>query len=55
MSQSDWDYIHDEASWNASYSDGVLKTYYTANPDEDRWCDDGENPAHYGQAADKVD
>lgn len=29
--------ISDEASWNESYANGVLKKYYTKNPSEDVW------------------
>jgi len=34
-----WDYIYDEASWNAAYnrSDSALKAYLDANPTEDLW------------------
>jgi hypothetical protein len=53
-----WYYIHDEDSWNAAYNalNSPLKAYYDANPDEDRWVDDPDNPghAHYGTSADKV-
>lgn len=36
-SPSHVDYIKDEASWNESFQNGVLKRYYTAYPNEDLW------------------
>ena len=66
----DWFYIYNESTWNAAYdaehpdddlednstfAKTPLHRYLDRNPDEDRWCDDGVNPAHYGQAIDKVD
>lgn len=47
-----FDYIHDEASWNASYNNGGLKLYYEAYPDEDRYNFNENRPAI---ASDKVD
>ena len=35
--ETTFEYIHDEATWNASYANGALKSYYANNPDEDRW------------------
>ena len=32
-----FDYIYDETSWNDSFTNGVLKKYYTKYPDEDLW------------------
>ena len=32
---ANYEYIHDEDSWNASYANGVLKKYYASYPDED--------------------
>jgi hypothetical protein len=36
--EADWDYIHDEQSWNAAYQeDRPLYKYYQNNPEEDLW------------------
>lgn len=32
-----YDLIEDEASWNQSFANGVLKKYYAQNPSEDLW------------------
>lgn len=48
---TNFDYIHDEASWNESYANGGLKIYYEANPDEDRY---NFNENRWAQARDKV-
>lgn len=42
---TEYDYIHDEESWNDSYQNGGLKLYYTKNPDEDRWNVQENRPA----------
>ena len=47
-----YDYIYDEASWNASFTNGMLKKYYTAYPDEDRY---NTQAGRWAWAADKVD
>ena len=39
-----FDYIHDEASWNASYANGGLKHYYEKYPEED-WYNTVEHRA----------
>ena len=35
--EAEYEYIHDEETWNASFENGALKDYYANNPDEDRW------------------
>ena len=60
---ADFDYVHSQASWNTAKTAGGLGTYYTANPDEDRWVFANQNDfdndvagsGHYGRAIDKVD
>ena len=49
-----WDYIWDEASWNAAYNkeNSPLKEYYETYPDEDRWNFNENRPC---QGRDKVD
>jgi len=42
-----YEYIYDEASWNASYADGVLKEYYEANPSEDLWNEAENRPVNF--------
>lgn len=47
-----WDYIVDEASWNASYANGALKDYYeyydAASPyKEDLWNEADQRPANW--------
>lgn len=37
IESNSYDYIYDEASWNASFANGALKKYYTKYPDEDRY------------------
>lgn len=34
---NNFEVISDEASWNESFTNGVLKLYYAANPSEDIW------------------
>ena len=41
----EFDYIHDEESWNNSYQNGGLKLYYAKYPDEDRWNVQENRPA----------
>lgn len=47
-----YDYIYDGASWNASFENGMLKKYYTAYPDEDRY---NIQAGRWAWAADKVE
>ena len=47
-----YDYIYDEASWNASFANGALKKYYTKYPDEDRY---NTIEHRWALATDKVD
>ena len=47
-----WDYIYNEASWNASYENGALKDYYeyydAASPyKEDLWNEADQRPANW--------
>ena len=42
-----YEYIHDEASWNASYANGGLKKYYAAYPDEDLWNAEAGRAANF--------
>ena len=59
----DYDYIYDKESWNmnVSASNGGLKAYYEANPNEDVWVfateedytNDEKGEGHYGTNADK--
>ena len=51
-----YDFIHDETSWNNSYNAtngalGGLQHYYNANPDEDRWNSEAQR---WAQEGDKV-
>ena len=48
----EWDYIVDEASWNASYANGALKDYYvwadSIQPyKEDLWNEADQRPANW--------
>lgn len=47
-----YDYIYDEASWNASFESGALRKYYTKYPDEDRY---NTQEHRWAWAVDKVD
>lgn len=49
---AEWDYIKDEASWNASYESGALKDYYewadSIQPyKEDLWNNADQRPANW--------
>ena len=49
---AEWDYIKDEASWNASYENGALKDYYewadSIQPyKEDLWNEADQRPANW--------
>lgn len=48
---TNFDYIHDEASWNESYENGGLKLYYEANPAEDLWNTVENRPANINDRA----
>lgn len=57
-----FEYIYDEATWNESFANGVLKQYYAKYPDEDMWVFadqehfDNNDPTggHYGLGTDKT-
>lgn len=51
-SSKNYEYIHDEASWNKSYQNGGLKLYYETYPDEDRW---NEREQRHAIPSDKID
>lgn len=42
-----FDFIHDEASWNESYQNGVLKKYYEKYPEEDWWNTTADRACNY--------
>ena len=42
-----YDYVYDEASWNASYENGALKAYYTKYPEEDCWNNTQNRACNY--------
>ena len=42
-----YDYIYNEASWNASYENGALKAYYEKYPNEDLWNPVAHKPASF--------
>lgn len=46
-----FDYVHDEASWNDSYENGGLKLYYEAYPEEDLWNTVENRPANINDRA----
>lgn len=48
---TNFDYIHDEASWNESFQNGGLKLYYEANPSEDLWNTVENRPANINDRA----
>lgn len=43
----EFEYIKDEASWNASYENGALKKYYEKYPEEDRWNTVENRPVNF--------
>lgn len=51
IDSNQFDYIYDEASWNASFQNGALKKYYTRWPDEDRY---NQQAHRWAWEADKV-
>ena len=49
-----FDYIYDEATWNDSFANGVLKKYYTKYPEEDLWNITEHRAANFNDKAYEV-
>lgn len=47
----DFDYVHDEESWNDSYQNGGLKLYYQKYPSEDLWNPTEHRAANFNDKA----
>jgi len=47
VESTEYDYIFDEASWNASEANGALKKYHTKYPEEDWWNNVANRACNY--------